>query len=63
MDIVHPDPYTAGGILETKRIGDFATKHGVGFMHHHAAGPFSFLGYVNSDAATENFMWLEHHAV
>ena len=27
VDIVHPDPNTAGGILETKRIGDFATKH------------------------------------
>ncbi len=63
VDIVHPDPNTAGGILETKRIGDFATKHGVGFMHHHAAGPVSFLGSVHSAAATENFMWLEHHAV
>ncbi len=63
VDIVHPDPNTAGGILETKRIGDYATKHGIGFMHHHAAGPVSFLGSVHSAAATENFMWLEHHAV
>ncbi len=63
VDIVHPDPNTAGGILETKRIGDYATKHGIGFMHHHAAGPVSFLGCVHSAAATENFMWLEHHAV
>jgi L-alanine-DL-glutamate epimerase-like enolase superfamily enzyme len=63
VDIVHPDPNTAGGILETKRIGDFATRHGIGFMHHHAAGPVSFLGAVHSAAATENFMWLEHHAV
>ena len=63
VDIVHPDPNTAGGILETKRIGDFASRHGIGFMHHHAAGPVSFLGAVHSAAATENFMWLEHHAV
>jgi L-alanine-DL-glutamate epimerase-like enolase superfamily enzyme len=63
VDIVHPDPNTAGGILETKRIGDFASKHGIGFMHHHAASPVSFLGCVHSAAATENFMWLEHHAV
>ncbi|MFY0650705.1 MAG: mandelate racemase/muconate lactonizing enzyme family protein [Cyclobacteriaceae bacterium] len=63
VDIVHPDPNTAGGILETKRIGDFASRHGIGFMHHHAAGPVSFLGSVHSAAATENFMWLEHHAV
>ena len=63
VDIVHPDPNTAGGILETKRIGDYASLNGVGFMHHHAAGPVSFLGSVHSAAATENFMWLEHHAV
>ncbi len=63
VDIVHPDPNTAGGILETKRIGDYASAHGVGFMQHHAAGPVSFLGAVHSAAATENFMWLEHHAV
>ena len=63
VDIVHPDPNSAGGILETKRIGDYATRHGVGFMLHHAAGPVSFLGSVHSAAATENFLWLEHHAV
>ncbi|HNR09377.1 MAG TPA: mandelate racemase/muconate lactonizing enzyme family protein [Saprospiraceae bacterium] len=63
VDIVHPDPNTAGGILETKRIGDYASLHGIGFMHHHAAGPVSFLGSVHSAAATENFLWLEHHAV
>ncbi len=63
VDIVHPDPNTAGGILETKRIGDYAAAQGIGFMHHHAAGPVSFLGSVHSAAATENFMWLEHHAV
>lgn len=63
VDIVHPDPNTAGGILETKRIGDYASANGIGFMHHHAAGPVSFLGAVHSAAATENFMWLEHHAV
>ncbi len=63
VDIVHPDPNTAGGILETKRIGDYASQNGIGFMHHHAAGPVSFLGCVHSAAATENFKWLEHHAV
>ena len=63
VDIVHPDPNTAGGILETKKIGDHATQHGIGFMLHHAAGPVSFLGAVHIAAATQNFMWLEHHAV
>lgn len=39
--IVHPDPNTAGGILETKKIG---ARYGVAFMHHHAASPVSFSG-------------------
>mgnify|MGYP001325824534 CR=1 FL=1 len=63
VDIVHPDPNTAGGILETKRIGDYASLNGIGFMAHHAAGPVSFIGSVHAAAATENFLWLEHHAV
>ena len=63
VNIVHPDPNTAGGILESKRIGDYASRRGIGFMHHHAASPVSFLGCVHSAAATENFMWLEHHSV
>lgn len=63
VDIIHPDPNTAGGILETKKIGDYASMQKVGFMLHHAAGPVSFLGAVHIAAASENFMWLEHHAV
>lgn len=63
VDIVHPDPNSAGGILETKRIGDYAEQHGIAMMLHHAASPVSFLGSVHSAAATQNFMWLEHHHV
>ena len=63
VDIVHPDPNSAGGILETKRIGDYAAEHGVAQALHHAASPVSFLGSVHSAAATENFIALEHHSV
>lgn len=63
VNIVHPDPNSAGGILETKKIGDYAQANGVAMMLHHAASPVSFLGSVHSAAATENFMWLEHHSV
>ncbi|MFH5834276.1 enolase C-terminal domain-like protein [Halalkalibaculum sp. DA384] len=63
VNIVHPDPNSAGGILETKKIGDYAAQNGIAMMHHHAASPVSFLGCVHSAAATENFMWLEHHSV
>lgn len=63
VDIVHPDPNSAGGILETKRIGDYAQRNGIPMMLHHAASPVSFLGSVHCAAATENFLWLEHHSV
>ena len=63
VDLVHPDPNSAGGILETKRIGDYAAEHGVAQALHHAASPVSFLGSVHSAAATENFVALEHHSV
>lgn len=63
VDLVHPDPNSAGGILETKKIGDYAYEHGIAQALHHAASPVSFLGSVHSAAATENFVALEHHSV
>ncbi|HUF11137.1 MAG TPA: mandelate racemase/muconate lactonizing enzyme family protein [Rhodothermales bacterium] len=63
VDMIHPDPNSAGGILETKRIGDYAYEHGVAMAVHHAASPISFLGSVHCAAATENFVALEHHSV
>jgi L-alanine-DL-glutamate epimerase-like enolase superfamily enzyme len=63
VDIVQPDPVTAGGYLETKRIGDFAEEHGVAMALHHASSPVTFMGCVHAAAATENFIALEHHSV
>jgi len=63
VDIVQPDPVTAGGYLETKRIGDFAEEHGIAMALHHASSPVTFMGCVHTAAATENFIALEHHSV
>ena len=63
VDMVHPDPVSAGGYLETKRIGDFAEEHGIAMALHHASSPVSFMGCVHTAAATENFVALEHHSV
>ena len=60
--IVHPDPATAGGVLETKRIGDYAQDHGVAMALHLAATPIATMAAVHIAAATENFFVLEHHA-
>ena len=63
VDMVQPDPVTAGGYLETKRIGDFAEEHGIAMALHHASSPITFMGCVHTAAATENFIALEHHSV
>jgi len=63
VDMVQPDPVTAGGYLETKRIGDFAEEHGVAMALHHASSPVTFMGCVHAAAATENFIALENHSV
>ncbi len=63
VDMVHPDPVSAGGYLETKRIGDFAEENGIAMALHHASSPVSFMGCVHTAAATENFVALEHHSV
>ena len=42
VDMIHPDLATAGGILETKKIGDYAEEHGVAMAMHFAGSPISF---------------------
>ena len=63
VDMIHPDPVTAGGLLPTKKIGDYAEKHGIPMALHHASSPVSHLASVHMAAATENFVSLEHHSL
>ncbi len=63
IDIIHPDIATAGGLLETKRIGDYAEEHGIAMAIHQAGTPVSFMACVHCAAATQNFLALEHHSV
>ena len=63
VDIVHPDLSTSGGLLETKRIGDYAEEHGIAMAMHQAGTPISFMASVHCAAATQNFLALEHHSV
>lgn len=60
--IIHPDPLTAGGMAETKRIGNLAQEHGIAMALHLCASPIAMLASVHIAAATENFLALEHHA-
>lgn len=63
IDMVHPDLASAGGILETKKIGDYAEEKGIAMALHFAGTPISMMANVHCAAATQNFIALEHHDV
>ncbi|MDH4092899.1 MAG: mandelate racemase/muconate lactonizing enzyme family protein [Cyclobacteriaceae bacterium] len=63
IDIIHPDLVSSGGLLETKRIGDYAEEKGIAMAMHQAGTPVSFMANVHCAAATQNFLALEHHSV
>jgi L-alanine-DL-glutamate epimerase-like enolase superfamily enzyme len=62
VDMIQPDLATAGGILETKKIGDLAQDYGVPMVMHFAGSPVSMMANVHCAAATENFLTLEYHS-
>jgi L-alanine-DL-glutamate epimerase-like enolase superfamily enzyme len=63
VDIVHPDLASSGGLLETKKIADYAEENGIAMAMHQAGTPVSFMANVHCAAATQNFLALEHHSV
>lgn len=63
VDIIHPDLGTSGGLLETKRIGDYAEENQIAMAMHMAGSPVCFMANVHCAAATQNFLSLEHHSV
>jgi L-alanine-DL-glutamate epimerase-like enolase superfamily enzyme len=63
VDMIHPDLASSGGLLETKKIGDYAEERGIPMAMHFAGTPISFMANVHCAAATENFVALEHHGM
>ena len=63
VDMIHPDLATAGGCLETKKIGDYAEESGIPMALHCAGSPITFMASVHCAAATYNTIALEHHDI
>ncbi len=63
VDIIQPDLGTSGGLLETKKIGDYAEEKNVSMAMHMAGSPICFMANIHCAAATKNFLALEHHSV
>ncbi len=47
VDIVQPDLATSGGLLETKKIGDYAEEQNTAMLMHFAGTPVSFMANVH----------------
>jgi L-alanine-DL-glutamate epimerase-like enolase superfamily enzyme len=60
---IQPDLATAGGILETHKIGDMAEEYGVPMALHFAGTPIACMANVHCAAATQNFLALENHSL
>jgi len=63
VDIIHPDLLTSGGMLETKKIADYAERHGLPTALHFAGSPIAFMANVHTAAALQSFVALEHHGL
>lgn len=63
VDIIHPDLLTAGGMLETKRIADYAERFALPTALHFAGSPIAFMANVHCAAAIPSFVALEHHGL
>ena len=63
IDIIHPEPLTAGGIRETKRIADYAAMNGIPTAVHCVVSPVGTMANVHMIATLRDFVALEYHAL
>jgi L-alanine-DL-glutamate epimerase-like enolase superfamily enzyme len=63
VDIIHPDLLSSGGMLETKRIADYAERFDMPTALHFAGSPIAFMANLHCAAAISSFVALENHAV
>jgi len=62
VSVIHPDLLSAGGMLESKRIADYAAQYGVGVAMHMAESPIACMAAAHTCASFEHFMALEFHS-
>jgi galactonate dehydratase len=56
VSIIQPDLGVAGGILETKKIADYAEIYKIYLAPHNSGGPVCSAASVQTDAACANFI-------
>jgi len=63
VSIIHPDLLTSGGMIETKKIADYAYQYGVRTMMHCASSPVGMMANVHTAATIKEFISLECHTI
>jgi gluconate/galactonate dehydratase len=63
IDIAAPDLQKTGGLLEGRRIADFADTHYIAIAPHCIASPIGTIASVHVAAAVPNFLALEWHGM
>jgi L-alanine-DL-glutamate epimerase-like enolase superfamily enzyme len=63
IDIAHCDMETSGGLLETKRIGDYCFRYGVKVMFHQAGSPVGAMASAHCACTIPGFVCMENHAM
>ncbi len=62
-DLVHPDAQKCGGLLETKKIADWADLYSIPMLCHQGATPVGVFGSAHACAAIKSFVALETDTV
>ncbi len=63
VSIIHPDMETSGGLMETKKIADYAYRYGIKTMFHHAGSPVGAMASVHCACTIRDFICMENHAM
>jgi L-alanine-DL-glutamate epimerase-like enolase superfamily enzyme len=63
VNYLHPDVTCSGGMIECKRIADYAAANNMQCAVHMANSPLGQLASAHFAATIRNFMVLEYHAV
>ena len=63
VDIIQPDLVTVGGLMETKRVADYAERRDMPTVLHSAGSPIMFMANIHAGAAIRSLIAQEIHAL
>ncbi len=62
-DMIHPDPQKCGGLLETKKIADWADIYNINMLCHNGCSPVGTVASAHLCKAIKSFVALESDSV